>query len=217
MISKSSWDTDITTKYWDTKKYMETEVQFKTDWHLNPLINCMETVPSSVSQWQYICYEKDHHHSHHDFLHDSKFFGYWFITVQSVTLCSHPNDVLAGGDGQAHHTGAVHRHDAVTNAELAAALGRTSMKEVGYDHCGQDGAPAGLHYRQTQNLSWRLGDDYLNHKNTAIKYVHWVEQLVVELNHKGQHEKTECQTVTMCIHSLIHCLMTGWFRVQPQI
>lgn len=55
---------------------------------------------------------------------------------------SYPDDVLAGGDGQTHHTGAVNGHDAVTNAELAAALSRTSVKEVGHDHCGQDGAPA---------------------------------------------------------------------------
>lgn len=55
---------------------------------------------------------------------------------------TYSDNVLAGGDGQTHHTGAVHGHDAVTDAELAATLGGTPVKEVGYDHCWQDGAPA---------------------------------------------------------------------------
>lgn len=91
------------------------------------------------------------------------------MTVSLYPVCpSYPDDVLAGGDGQTHQTGAVDRHDAVPDAELAAALGRTSVKEVGHHHCGQDGAPARLHHRQTQDLSSSLGDGYLNHRITEM-------------------------------------------------
>ena len=74
---------------------------------------------------------------------------------------SYPNDVLAGGDGQPHHAGAVHRHDAVPDAQLSAALSRPPVEEVGHHHCGQDGAPARLHHRQAQDLSSSLCDGYL--------------------------------------------------------
>ena len=80
----------------------------------------------------------------------------------------YPDDVLAGGDRQTHHTGAVYRHDSVADAQLTTALSRTSMKEICHDNCGQDGAPARLYYGQTQDLSWCLGDDNLNARHTAF-------------------------------------------------
>lgn len=54
---------------------------------------------------------------------------------------SYPDDVLAGGDGQTHHAGVVDGHDAVTDAQLATALGWTSVKEVGHHHRWKDGTP----------------------------------------------------------------------------
>lgn len=77
-------------------------------------------------------------------------------------LLSHPDDILTGGDGQAHQTGAVDWHDAVADAELAAALGGAAMEEVGHHNGGQDGAPAWLHHRQPQDLCWTLVDDNLS-------------------------------------------------------
>lgn len=59
-----------------------------------------------------------------------------------LVLASYPNYVLAGGDRQTDQAGAIYRHDTVTDAQLAAALRRTSVKEVGHHHSGQDGAPA---------------------------------------------------------------------------
>lgn len=64
-------------------------------------------------------------------------------------LLSHPDDVLAGGDGQTHQTGAIDGHDAVANVKLAAAFSRAAVKKVGHNHSGQDGAPARLHHCQT--------------------------------------------------------------------
>lgn len=89
------------------------------------------------------------------------------IVILPPVFPSYPDDVLAGGDGQTHQAGAVDGHDAVTDAELAAALGGTSVKEVGHHHCGQDGAPPRLHHCQTQDLSRSLGDDDLNHRHTV--------------------------------------------------
>lgn len=55
---------------------------------------------------------------------------------------TYPDDVLTGGDGQAHQAGAVDGHDAITDAELTTAFSWASVEEVGHHHCGKDGAPA---------------------------------------------------------------------------
>lgn len=70
-------------------------------------------------------------------------------TPFSFSAPSHPDDVLAGGDGQTHQTGAIDGHDAVANVKLAAAFSRAAVEKVGHDHSGQDGAPARLHHCQT--------------------------------------------------------------------
>ena len=41
---------------------------------------------------------------------------------------TYPNDIVAGGNGQAHHARTIDRHDAVSDAELAAALRRASVQ-----------------------------------------------------------------------------------------
>jgi len=84
-----------------------------------------------------------------------------YIDSYGSRFSSHPDDVLAGGDGQAHQAGAVDGHDAVPDAEGPAALCRAPVQQVGHHHRGQDGAPAGLHHRQTQDLPWALGDQDL--------------------------------------------------------
>lgn len=66
---------------------------------------------------------------------------------------SYSYDALAGGDGQAHQTGAVNGHDAIADAQLSGAFRGAAVQQVGHDHCRQDRAPAGLHDRHAQDLS----------------------------------------------------------------
>lgn len=60
---------------------------------------------------------------------------------------SYSYDTLAGGDGEAHQTGAINRHDAISDAQLAGTFRRAAVQQVGYHHCRQDRAPARLHNR----------------------------------------------------------------------
>jgi len=86
---------------------------------------------------------------------------------------AYPDDVLARVDGQTHQAGAVHRHDAVPDAELCAALRWASVEQVGHHHGGQDGAPPRLHHGQAQDLPRRLGDGDLRHAamNRLFTYI----------------------------------------------
>lgn len=111
-----------------------------------------------------------------------------FVIATIIHMCrvfpSYPDDVLAGGDGQTHQAGAVDGHDAVTDAELAAALCWTSMKEVGHHHSGQDGAPTWLHHRQPQDLSRSLCDGDLNHRHRKlVNQWFWFENINMVLQH----------------------------------
>lgn len=54
---------------------------------------------------------------------------------------AHPDDALAGGEGQPHQTRPIDGHEAVPDAQLARPLRRAPVHQVGDDHCGQDGAP----------------------------------------------------------------------------
>ncbi len=68
-------------------------------------------------------------------------------TVILISGWPYSYDTLAGGDGEAHQTGAINGHDAIANAQLSRTFCRAAVQQVGYYHSRQDGAPARLHYR----------------------------------------------------------------------
>lgn len=71
---------------------------------------------------------------------------------------AHPDDALAGGEGQPHQARPVDGHEAVPDAQLARPLRGAPVHQVGDDHCGQDGAPARLHDGDAQDLPLLLPD-----------------------------------------------------------
>ncbi len=81
---------------------------------------------------------------------------------------SYFNDALAGGERQAHHTGAVDGHDLIADVQSSRLGRRSAVHQAGDDDRGEDGAPAGLHDYYTQNLPFLLLDVHLT--QTHLKY-----------------------------------------------
>lgn len=71
---------------------------------------------------------------------------------------AHPDDALAGVEGQPHQARPVDGHEAVPDAQLTRPLRRAPVHQVGDDHGGQDGAPARLHDGDAQDLPLLLPD-----------------------------------------------------------